>query len=63
VGSRLYGFPCFPHSVISMVCFCVRGGLRKTSHLSEPQLRHVELADLYVSEVDPEEFFIHLLEA
>jgi hypothetical protein len=21
VGSRVYGFPCFPHSVISMVCF------------------------------------------
>ena len=21
VGSRLYGFPCFPYSVISMACF------------------------------------------
>lgn len=21
VGSRLLGFPCFPHSVISMACF------------------------------------------
>jgi hypothetical protein len=24
VGSRLYGFPCFPHSVISMACSCFR---------------------------------------
>ncbi len=71
VGSRLHGFPCFPHSVISMALFlrspnsvaavaplrtgsCCHPDLREASYLSEAQLRYVELANLNVSEVDPE---------
>jgi hypothetical protein len=32
VGSRHHGFPCFPYSVISMVCFCLA--------LLDQRLRH-----------------------
>jgi hypothetical protein len=35
VGSRLYGFPCFPYSVISMACF---RGARINSKLPKSQL-------------------------
>ncbi len=38
-------------------------GSRKTSHRPEPQLRHVELAEFNVAEVDPEEVLVHLLKA
>jgi hypothetical protein len=34
VGSRLYCFPCFPHSVISMACF--RGADQKSTFLKSP---------------------------
>jgi len=61
VGSRLYGFPCFPHSVISMACFGFAAS-RKTSHWPESQLRHIEFAEFDVAEVDSEEFLVHLLE-
>ncbi len=36
---------------------------RKTPHLSEAQLRHVEFANLDISKVDPKKLFVHLLKA
>ncbi len=62
MGSRLYGFPCFPHSVISMACFRLCASW-KSSHWPEPQLRDVEFAEFDVAEVDPEDLFVHLLES
>jgi len=63
VESRLYGFPPFPHPVISMACFC-RGAchLWHRSYRSEAQLGHVEFSQLDISEVDAKEVFVHLLE-
>ena len=63
MGSRLHGFPCFPHSVISMACFSVRPRSRQCADGPEPQLRHVELAEFDIAGVDPEDLFVHFLEA
>ena len=42
VGSRLYGFPCFPHSVISMACFSRGWYWRNRCAAAECNLPHSE---------------------
>ncbi len=45
VGSRPYGFPCFPHSVISTACFRRSGSGFEVAH--NPVLRAVWNLTLY----------------